>query len=344
MISRLDLLADLQNLLAKLQDDLRARCAERPEVETPLRAQYEAARAAKRTAEAYETWREEQFTQAAVAWILSCVFIRFLEDNGLLGDTAYLSGPGPRLALARDQHTLYFRQHPTESDREYLYHVFRTVRGLPGLASLFHDTHNPVWRLGLSGDGAQLLLEFWQKLNAEEGQDLEHAPLVHDFSDPNLDTRFLGDLYQDLSEDAKKRYALLQTPMFIEEFILDRTLTPAIETFGYQNVRMIDPTCGSGHFLLGGFHRLFALHQRNHPAVEVRALAQRALDQVFGVDLNPNVVAIARFRLLLAALHVCGVHRLADAPAFQMQSPRAIRCCTATRPGKNFAARLSGWA
>lgn len=318
MIKRTALLNDLQDLLVKLQEDLRTRCAERPEVETPLRAQYDGARAAKRTAESYESWREDQFAQATVAWILSCVFIRFLEDNGLLGDTAYLSGPGPRLALARDQHTLYFRQHPTESDREYLYHVFRTVRALPGMAPLFDDTHNPVWRLGLSGDGAQLLLEFWQKLHAEEGQDLEHAPLVHDFSDPNLETRFLGDLYQDLSDEAKKRYALLQTPEFIEEFILDRTLTPAIETFGYQHVRMIDPTCGSAHFLLGGFHRLFALHQRNHPAVEVRALAQRALDQVFGVDLNPNVVAIARFRLLLAALKVCGVEKLRDAPAFQI--------------------------
>lgn len=53
MINRSDLLADLQKLLVKLQDDLRARCAERPNVEAPLLAQYNAARAAKRTAEAY---------------------------------------------------------------------------------------------------------------------------------------------------------------------------------------------------------------------------------------------------------------------------------------------------
>ena len=65
------------------------------------------------------------------------------------------------------------------------------------------------------------------------------------------DTRFLGDLYQDLSEAARKTYALLQTPEFVEEFILDRTLTPAIEEFGLDGLRMIDPTCGSGHFLLG---------------------------------------------------------------------------------------------
>ena len=70
---------------------------------------------------------------------------------------------------------------------------------------------------------------------------------------------FLGDLYQDLSERARKKYALLQTPVFVEEFILDRTLDPAIDEFGLDEVRMIDPTCGSGHFLLGGFARLFDL-------------------------------------------------------------------------------------
>ena len=61
------------------------------------------------------------------------------------------------------------------------------------------------------------------------------------FEVANGDTRFLGDLYQDLSEKARKKYALLQTPVFVEEFILDRTLTPAIETFGLEKVRLIDP-------------------------------------------------------------------------------------------------------
>ncbi len=47
-------------------------------------------------------------------------------------------------------------------------------------------------------------------------------------TDQDWDTRhFLGDLYQDLSEAARKKYALLQTPEFVEEFILDRTLDPA---------------------------------------------------------------------------------------------------------------------
>jgi hypothetical protein len=66
----------------------------------------------------------------------------------------------------------------------------------------------------------------------------ETGELVHDFTDPTWNTRFLGDLYQDLSKETRKRYALLQTPEFVEEFILNRTLEPAIAEFGLKELRL----------------------------------------------------------------------------------------------------------
>jgi hypothetical protein len=305
------LLADLQKIVRKLEDDLRQRCADIPDVDEQVRAEYNKAKSAGRTSQAYETWREEFITQAAVAWILGCVFVRFLEDNQLV-ETPYLAGTGERLNLARDQHTLYFKQHPTHSDREYLESVFRDVTQLPAMRELFDERHNSLWTLGLTGDGATLLLNFWQQVDATTGA------LVHDFTDEDWNTRFLGDLYQDLSEAARKKYALLQTPIFVEEFILDRTLNPAINEFGYQTIRLIDPACGSGHFLLGAFQRLFDLWVKNEPGANSRHLAQQALASVYGVDLNPFAVAIARFRLMLAALKVSDVTRLKDAPDFKI--------------------------
>src|SRR5690606_18386164 len=118
-------------------------------------------------------------------------------------------------------------------------------------------------------------------------------------------------------EHAKKTYALLQTPEFVEEFILERTLDPAIETFGLEEVRMIDPTCGSGHFLLGAFDRILARWREREPGRPVRELVQRTLDAVNGVDINPFAVEIARFRLLVAALRTSRISELRDAPAFQ---------------------------
>ncbi|WP_295584628.1 BREX-2 system adenine-specific DNA-methyltransferase PglX [uncultured Lamprocystis sp.] len=114
----------------------------------------------------------------------------------------------------------------------------------------------------------------------------------------------------------RKRYALLQTPEFVERFILDYTLEPALRAFGLPGLKLIDPTCGSGHFLLTGFERLFADWQQREPATNARALAQRALDAIHGVDINPYAIAIARFRLLIAAMKAAGSDRIKDAPDF----------------------------
>jgi N-6 DNA Methylase len=313
MLDRAAFLADAQRLLAKLEKDLRARCDDMPEVGQAVTAEYKRAKDAGRTGQTLEEWRADAITQQAVAWVLSCVFVRFLEDNRLI-DPPKLAGPGERLHRARDEHELYFRSHPHDTDREYLLSVFDDLAKRAGTRDLFGE-HNPIRQLPgwLSPDAAKdLLLPFFQRIDAGTGH------LVHDFTDPSLDTRFLGDLYQDLSEVARKKYALLQTPVFVEEFILERTLEPAIREFGLEKVRLIDPACGSGHFLLGAFARLLDHWTRREPATPRRELVQRALATVHGVDLNPYAVAIARFRLLLAAWQACGVNSLANAPEFRL--------------------------
>jgi hypothetical protein len=305
------LLEDLKRLLKRLEDDLRQRATSVEAMQIALQREYAAAKEAGRAGEAFEVWRESMLTQAGAAWLLSSVFVRFLEDNGLV-DEAFLSGAGERRDEASERQMQYFQRHPTDSDRDYLYHVCRTVRTLPAVAGLFDESHNPIWVYGISGDAAKELVDFWRRRVPETGE------LMHEFTDQSWNTRFLGDLYQDLSEEARKRYALLQTPEFVEEFILDRTLEPAIAEFALNEVRLIDPTCGSGHFLLGAFQRILDRWVRAEPATPERALVQRTLDSVYGVDINPFAVAIARFRLLVAALQASGIKRLKEAPGFRI--------------------------
>ncbi|MGW7239258.1 BREX-2 system adenine-specific DNA-methyltransferase PglX [Streptomyces sp. NPDC054804] len=266
------------------------------------------------------------------------MFVRFSEDNGLIPD-AWLSGPGDRLAEAQDRHDAYFRDNPSKNDRDWLLDSFealakshRTVEGL------FDQTHNPLYEVTPSYEAATALLAFWRQRGAD-------GEIVHDFTDPELDTRFLGDLYQDLSEHARKTYALLQTPVFVEEFILDLTLEPAVEEFGLtpawkhrpsgwdgevfpdgpggeevvRGLRCIDPACGSGHFLLGMFERLLEKWRAAEPGTEAWVLVRRALESVHGADKNPFAVAIARFRLLVAALKAGGVRELSAAPGLPIR-------------------------
>ncbi len=323
MIDRKKLLNNLKPLLKELEADLRARCDEVSEIDAGLKQEYQQAKDAGRTGAAFEAWRADLITQVAAAWVLSCVFVRFLEDSELISPPR-ISGPlhgageGRGMMRSRDERDLYFRSHPTDTDRDYLLAVFDDLVKLPGAKDIF-GPHNPVnaYRDWLSGDAAQKLIEFFQRIDKDET-----GELIHDFTDPvtptrGWDTRFLGDLYQDLSETARKKYALLQTPVFVEEFILERTLEPAINEFGLEGFKMIDPACGSGHFLLGAFTRALAHWRRNEPGTPDRELINRALAAVHGVDLNPYAVAIARFRLLIAAMRESQVTRLKDAPAFQ---------------------------
>ncbi|MFD7916273.1 BREX-2 system adenine-specific DNA-methyltransferase PglX [Streptomyces sp. NPDC059752] len=327
------LLKDLQKQVALLVEDLREREAEGGEAKAALTAEYQRALAAERTSLRYEGWLDERLVQIASAWVLACVFVRFCEDNRLVRE-ARLAGPGERLAEAQDNHDAFFRRHPEKNDRDWLQESFRALgREHEITGGLFDPAHNPLWELNPSYTAGARLLAFWRERGAD-------GTLRHDFTDPALDTRFLGDLYQDLSEHARKTYALLQTPDFVEEFILDLTLEPAVEEFTLEPVwkhrpvnwdgemydthdpenpevrglRCIDPACGSGHFLLGLFRRILAKWREAAPGEEDWLLIRRSLEAVHGADKNPFAVAIARFRMLVAVVQECGVRTISAAP------------------------------
>jgi len=317
VINSSTLLADLKGQLRLLQADLKQR-AEEPSNSWGVRLKEEYAEAFRRerTGWSWVDWRDNEVDQAAVAWILSTTFLRFCEDNellvgakidGLPTAVGWIAGPGDRVQRAEENLTAYFRDHPTHNRRHWLQHGFGVLAAQPAGAALVDPKHNPVWKAEISPESATALIAFWRRTN-------DDSSLVHDFTDPNLETRFLGDLYQDLSEHAKKTYALLQTPIFVEEFILDQTLTPAVAEFGLEGLKLIDPSCGSGHFLLGAFERINQGWIEAAPGLDAKERVHRAMSSIHGVDINPFAVAIARFRLTVAGLKATGARSLVGVP------------------------------
>ncbi|MDF4251127.1 BREX-2 system adenine-specific DNA-methyltransferase PglX [Streptomyces sp. WMMB303] len=312
MINRERLLRDLQKRVAEVEQDLKEQLERLPEAKERLLTEYETAFRVGRTSAAAPQWLGERVTQSAVAWVLGTVFVRFCEDNFLLR-APYLTGPDAmRQTHAQESHDQFMAEDAARTHRDWLLAAFEKIGESPAGRMLF-DRHNPLWQIPLSHEGAKRLIDFWRL--HEEGED-GGTHVVHDFRDQEWDTRFLGDLYQDLSEEAKDKYALLQTPEFVEEFILDRTLKKALGHIGYDVVKMIDPTCGSGHFLLGAFHRILAEWERKAPSDDVHKRVAGALNAVHGVDINPYAVAIARFRLIIAALKAAGISNLEKAGNF----------------------------
>ncbi|HRG95107.1 MAG TPA: BREX-2 system adenine-specific DNA-methyltransferase PglX [Polyangiaceae bacterium] len=310
------LLKDLQ----KLQKTLVA-----SQLEATRRDPALAARMARLHAEAEVGGRLDDFVGTAarkstVLFLLRSVFVRVLEDLGILG-----------LKRIRDDWGFAaFREvAPALGLRAYFAFVFRDLAvDFPALFSPSED------ELPLpSEDGCRALWNLWHHPN----RDGEHYTWDGEGA---FESRFLGDLYQDLDADIRKRYALLQTPRFVEEYILDHTLTPALVEFDparlrgedenstqrrkgektqeeggdrgdagdARTFRLLDPTCGSGHFLIGAFHRL-ADYWKARDCDEITA-CERALEGVWGCDINPHAVEIAHFRLLLEYVTRTGVRDL----------------------------------
>ncbi len=304
------LTTDLQQQVRLLERNLLTRVEENASLREEWQRIHRRAVEKERTAWSWVEWRDDRINQTAVAWVLMSVFIRFCEDNALV-KPVWITGPGRLRQEALDAQMAFFREpgHDKWTDREWLMDAIDYLGRLPATRALV-DSHSALGYASPSGKAIEELLKFWRD-RSDDGN------LVHDLGDETLSTRFLGDLYQDLSAYAKDTYALLQTPVFVEEHILDRTLEPALKERPLEGFRMIDPTCGSGHFLLGAFDRLLDRWHRHAPNLEIQARVQLALDAIHGVDLNPFAVAIARFRLTVAALNACGLRSLEDAPAFK---------------------------
>ena len=325
------LLTGLKRQVRSLESDLRRRAESEAKFAFSLRKEWERARSANRTTSTYDAWCDGWVTQVAVAWLLATVFIRFCEDNDLI-ELPVIAGPRERLAIALERQREFFVLYPEKTDRDWIIEGVKALSVSRVAAELFAEAHNPMWTILPSNDAAKEILTFWRQ-RAENGNlvyDFSNSQYADDYSATgflgDVYTQFLGDVYQGLSEHARDNYSLIQTPNFIVEFILDWTLNPALDEFGLtpepplahsglpHGFRFIDPACGSGHFLLGAFRRLLKAWEVQAGGTDGWILIRRALESVHGVDKNPFAVAIARFRLMLAAMRAAGVKRLAEVP------------------------------
>ncbi|MFZ5478742.1 MAG: BREX-2 system adenine-specific DNA-methyltransferase PglX [Myxococcota bacterium] len=284
------LLKDLQKLERRIADGHLAALRAEPAAMATVTKRHAAAEVGGRV----DDFAAMVARKCAVQFLLRTVYVRVLEDLGALTPT--------RIAGRKGEEE-FRRFAPALGKRAYFAFVFRDLAtdfpslftaGAEDLGLPTEDLCREAWDLWHKEDGRGNLLYDWRP--AEAGG-----------TNGGFDSRFLGDLYQDLDGEVRKRFALLQTPHFVESYILDKTLTPALVEFDPEALRakdetfrMLDPTCGSGHFLIGAWRRLAAWWAaRGRDRWEAATLA---LDSVWGADINAHAVDIARFRLLLEVM------------------------------------------
>jgi hypothetical protein len=110
---------------------------------------------------------------------------------------------------------------------------------------------------------------------------------------------FISSIYETFVKERAATEGIFYTPPHLVDFVLDRVLPWDGKDW---DLRILDPACGSGVFLVKAFQRLVYRWKCAHPEQPVRAETLRRLLErnLFGVDKDRHAVRVACFSLYLA--------------------------------------------
>lgn len=145
--------------------------------------------------------------------------------------------------------------------------------------------------------------------------------------------RFLGKVIQvagkratvEEKPEVKKAGGVFYTPSYVVEFIVSETVDKLIEgktPKQVEKIKILDPACGSGSFLIIAFQHLLdwhlsyyvanggvskfkkELHQTESGALRLTTQLRKAilLNNILGVDIDPQAVEVTKLALLLKVL------------------------------------------
>ena len=106
---------------------------------------------------------------------------------------------------------------------------------------------------------------------------------------------FISSIYEEFVTAAGAHY----TPGFLVDFVLDGVLPWGGKDW---DLKILDPACGSGIFLVKAYQRLVDRWKNAHRGEKPSAAVLRRLleHNLFGVDIDPHAVRVASFSLYLA--------------------------------------------
>ena len=273
--------------------------------------------------------------------IYRLIFIFAAEDRGLLhpagtSDQARrVYAEGYSLARLRERSMRRTAWDRHADSWEGLKATFRALMrgqeqlGLPALGGLFAhgvvpDLENTrienrrllaaIWRLAwLRPEGQPLTRVNWRDMETEELGSV-YESLLELTPRASADTRTFSFAEGDETRgNARKTSGSYYTPDALVKLLLDSTLEPVLDAAEARNpgdpateilkLSIVDPACGSGHFLLGAARRAAGrIAKYRSPGAPSQGEFQHALREVvshciYGVDRNPMAVELCKVAL-----------------------------------------------
>ncbi len=168
-------------------------------------------------------------------------------------------------------------------------------------------------------------LEEWEEYSGKTGEVIEKLygnPGYYEYDFKAIPADILGSVYEnylgyklsqsekgiEVSKDARKRkeQGIYYTPTYIVDYIVANALKPVLDKCqsvqDLKNIKVLDPACGSGSFLIRAMEMIYQKYLEFGANPGEMTKITILLDNIFGVDLDEQAVEIARLNLLINAL------------------------------------------
>jgi type I restriction-modification system DNA methylase subunit len=235
------------------------------------------------------------------------LFIRICEDKGILAQS--LSGKrfAEFLKFFEKRGNVYFRAFydSREEIKKYYSHL--------------HELGFFDW-WWMAPDKIGLLTHDDKEVQEDLDADLDYRikgclRRLNRFNFAEVDRDILGDVYQGyLPTDERKRLGEFYTPKEVIEYILDAVgYKPENEIRGKK---ILDPSCGSGSFLVEATQRLMERYKRagfnfNNPD-DAKQIIEGCISSIYGLDIHPFASFIAEMNLLFQLVDLYNTLRQHD--------------------------------
>jgi hypothetical protein len=247
----------------------------------------------------------------ATKLVLRLIFIRYLIDRGV--DLDY-SGFSSEVALSRSALLSLL------NDRISLYKLFAHLKNKFN-GNLFElDNENPD---SLTDAALREIRAFLSAgISTRSGQ-LFLLPL-YDFN--IIPVELISNIYEILlGKEARDKDNAFYTPKYLVDYILDMTVDKHIEKNGPYKI--LDPSCGSGVFLVDSYRRMIERELNGELYTEDDDfLCDTLKNNIFGIDLNPSAVDVSIFSLYLAVLDYKNPKTLKQFPLPNLRGSNLLVC------------------
>lgn len=163
----------------------------------------------------------------------------------------------------------------------------------------------PEYYQHISQDALNVLIRLLESENLATGQ--RSLFDIYDFS--ILPIEFISNMYEKfIGVDKQDKESAYYTPTFLVDYIIAETVEKHLSADDNYNCRILDPSCGSGIFLVESLRRIIEKYVKvkkikNTNSESFReGLKKLVCDNIFGIDKDYDAIQVAIFSIYLTLL------------------------------------------